>query len=273
MPDEAKFCFSCGATINTPVQPATPPAAPPPPPPVNTEATVSPPPVDAKATAPLAAKVTGKKKKRRSYDNEELKRGVTLCDDGKYRWIYPFNMWKNPTILILVYKIFFWIFIGMSIFIMILNWKHIHWDNWELLWEDTWPFLVFFGVFLVLVFLGYAIVAGMYGGKYTILFTMDEHGVNHEQIPEQAKKAQKLGAITALAGAAAGRPGIVGMGINTAARTSMYSTFADVRSVKRGRWGNVIKIREILSNNQVYARDEDYEFVYNYIREHCPRVK
>lgn len=273
IPDEAKFCFSCGAAINTPVQPATPPAAPPPPPPVNTEATVSPPPVDAKATAPLAAKVTGKKKKRRSYDNEELKRGVTLCDDGKYRWIYPFNMWKNPTILILVYKIFFWLFIGLGIFIMILNWEHIHWDNWELLWEDTWPFLVFFGVFLVLVFLGYAIVAGMYGGKYTILFTMDEHGVNHEQIPEQAKKAQKLGAITALAGAAAGRPGIVGMGINTAARTSMYSTFADVRSVKRGRWGNVIKIREILSNNQIYARDEDYEFVYNYIREHCPRVK
>ena len=200
-------------------------------------------------------------------------KGVTLCDDGKYRWIYPFNMWKNPTILFLVYKIFFWIFIGMSIFIMILSWKHIHWDNWELLWEDTWPFLVFFGVFLVLVFLGYAIVAGMYGGKYTILFTMDEHGVNHEQIPEQAKKAQKLGAITALAGAAAGRPGIVGMGINTAARTSMYSTFADVRSVKRGKWGNVIKLREILSNNQVYVRDEDFDFVYNYIREHCPRVK
>ena len=266
VPDEAKFCFSCGAAINTPVQPVTPPATPPvapsPPPPVSTE-----------ATTPLAAKVTGKKRKRRSYDNEELMKGVTLCDDGKYRWIYPFNMWKNPTILFLVYKIFFWIFIGMSIFIMILSWKHIHWDNWELLWEDTWPFLVFFGVFLVLVFLGYAIVAGMYGGKYTILFTMDEHGVNHEQIPEQAKKAQKLGAITALAGAAAGRPGIVGMGINTAARTSMYSTFADVRSVKRGKWGNVIKLREILSNNQVYVRDEDFDFVYNYIREHCPRVK
>jgi hypothetical protein len=37
-------------------------------------------------------------------------------------------------------------------------------------------------------------------------------------------------------------------------------------------WGNVIKIREILSNNQVYARDEDFDFVYNYIREHCPKV-
>ena len=35
----------------------------------------------------------------------------------------------------------------------------------------------------------------------------------------------------------------------------------------------VIKIREILSNNQVYARDEDFDFVYNYIKDHCPRVK
>ena len=49
--------------------------------------------------------------------------------------------------------------------------------------------------------------------------------------------------------------------------------FKCVRSVKKGMWGNVIKVREILSNNQVYARDEDFDFVYNYIREHCPRVK
>ena len=250
LPDEAKFCFSCGAEANTP-----------------------PPPVNAGTAAPLAAQITGKKKKRRSYPNEELMRGVTLCDDGKYRWIYPFNMWKNPTILFLVYKIFIGIGIGIGILITILNWKHLSWDGWEKLWEDTWPALVFIAVFTVIIFLGYAIVAGMYGGKYTILFTMDEHGINHEQIPDQAKKAQKLGAVTAIAGAATGKPGMVGMGINTAARTSMYTAFADVRSVKRGRWGNVIKLREILSNNQVYVRDEDFDFVYNYIREHCPRVK
>lgn len=273
MPDEAKFCFSCGAAINTPVQPATPPAAPPPPPPVNIEATVSPPPVDAKATAPLAAKVKGKKRKRRSYDNEELKKGVTLCDDGKYRWIYPFNMWKNPTILFLVYKIFFWVFAGIGTLILILNWKHIHWDNWDLLWEDTWPVLIFIAFFAFLIFIAYAMVASMYGGKYTILFTMDENGVNHEQIPEQAKKARKLGILTAGAGLATGRLSTIGLGINVANRTSMYSDFKCVRSVKKGLWGNVIKVREILSNNQVYARDEDFDFVYNYIREHCPKVK
>jgi hypothetical protein len=245
LPDDTKFCFSCGAAV----------ASPTPPPP------------------PLAAKTTGKKRKRRSYDNEELKKGVTLCDDGKYRWIYPFNMWTNPTILFLVYKIFFWIFVGIGGLILMLNWNHIAWDNREQLWDDTWPVLVFIAFFALLIFLSYAIVAGMYGGKYIILFTMDEHGINHEQIPEQAKKAQKLGAITALAGAASGRPAVMGLGINTAVRTSMYSDFASVHSVKRGRWGNVIKIREILSNNQVYVRNEDFDFVYNYIKEHCPKAK
>ena len=112
----------------------------------------------------------------------------------------------------------------------------------------------------------------MYGGKYTILFTMDENGVIHEQIPEQAKKARKLGILTAGAGLATGRLSTIGLGINVANRTSMYSDFKCVRSVKKGLWGNVIKIREILSNNQVYTHDEDFDFVYNYIREHCPKV-
>lgn len=263
LPDEAKFCTSCGtATATIPTTSANTAAVPPIPP---TPPTAVPP-------APQAT-ATGKKRKRRSYDNEELKKRVTLCDDGKYRWIYPFNMWTNPTILFLIYKIFFWIFVGIGTFILILNWKHIHWNNWELLWEDTWPFLIFIAVFAVIIFLGYAIVAGMYGGKYIIIFTMDENGVNHEQIPEQAKKARKLGMLTAGAGAAGGSLSTMGLGVSVASRTSMYSDFKSVRSVTRGRWGNVIKIREVLSNNQVYVRDEDYEFVYNYIREHCPRVK
>lgn len=199
--------------------------------------------------------------------------GIQLCADGKYRWIYPFNMWTNPTILFLIYKIFFWIFVGIGLMILLLTWNTIEWGNTKKMWDDTWPFLAFFGFFCILILLAYALVAGMYGGKYTILFTMDERGINHEQIPEQAAKARMLGAITAAVGAAVGKPSMVGLGASSAARTSMYSDFAKVRSVKRGRWGNVIKIREILSNNQVYVRNEDFDFVYNYIREHCPRVK
>lgn len=276
LPDEAKFCFSCGAAANTPVPPASAvPATPMPATPQDANpqpSTPPPPPVNAGTDAPQAAQVTGKKKKRMSYDNEELMKGVTLCDDGKYRWIYPLNMWKNPTILFLILKIFFWIFFGIWAMMVLFHGFDWGW-KWDEIWGMTWPILILMGVFAVISLLAYAIVAGMYGGKYTILFTMDEHGINHEQIPEQAKKARKLGMLTAGAGAAGGSLSTMGLGISVASRTSMYSNFASVRSVTRGKWGNVIKIREILSNNQVYVRDEDYDFVYNYIREHCPRVK
>ena len=31
---------------------------------------------------------------------------ITLCPDGKYRWAYEFNLYRNPTILFVLFKIF-----------------------------------------------------------------------------------------------------------------------------------------------------------------------
>ncbi len=246
-------------TPTPPVPPAASASATPPPPPSSTHSP---------SPQPLAAKVPGKKRKRSSYDNKELKKSVTLCDDGKYRWIYELSMWKNPTLLVLIYKVLGIAFGIVGLFILILNW-----ENLSFAWEDVWPVLAFIGFFALLTLLAYAIVAGMYGGKYIVIFTMDERGINHEQIPEQAAKARTLGAITAAAGAATSNPSMAGLGAGCAARTSMYSTFSAVRSVKPHRGRNLIKLRESLSNNQVYVRDEDFDFVHNYIKEHCPRVK
>ncbi|MBO4674454.1 MAG: zinc ribbon domain-containing protein [Bacteroidaceae bacterium] len=279
LPDDAKFCFSCGTAASIPTPPTQESAAPsyhtpanavPPTPP--SAQTQTPPPPPSGSAAPLAATITGEKRQRRTYDEEVLQQGVTLCDDGKYRWIYALNMWKNPTILLLVVKIFFWIFVGIWALMILFHICEYKWD-WDTIWGMTWPFLILMGVFAVITLLAYAIIAGMYGGKYIVRFTMDEQGILHEQIPSQAKKAQKLGAVTAVAGALTGKPAMVGLGVSSAARTSMSSDFASVRSVKAYKRTNVIKIREILSNNQVYVRDEDFDFVYNYIKSHCPRVK
>lgn len=219
----------------------------------------------------LTATVTGKKRKRRSYDPEVLKQGVTLCDDGKYRWIYAMNMWKNPTILFLILKIFYGIFAVGGVLLVIMSLTQPAYEG--KLWENLGYFLIFVAFFTVLILIAYSIVAAMYGGKYIILFTMDEQGITHEQVKEQARKARKLGALTAAVGAGRGSLSMMGLGASVAARTSMSSDFSMVRSVKAYKWRNVIKIREILSNNQVYARDEDFDFVLQYIREHCPRVK
>lgn len=280
LPDDAKFCFSCGTASSAPATPPQEPAVPsyhtpanavpPTPPPAQTPP--PPPPGYGGAAAPLAATITGQKRQRRHYDDEVLKQGVTLCDDGKYRWIYAMNMWKNPTILILVVKIIFGVFIGIWVVMTIFNICENGWDG-DSIWGMTWPFMILMGVFAVITLLAYAIIAAIYGGKYIVRFTMDEQGVLHEQIASQAKKAQKIGAITAVAGVLTGKPAMVGLGTSSAARTSMSSDFSSVRSVKAYKRNNVIKIREILSNNQVYARDEDFDFVYNFIKSHCPRVK
>jgi hypothetical protein len=197
---------------------------------------------------------------------------IQLCDDGKYRWIYPLNMWTNPTILFLVFKIFFWIFVGIWAFVTIITLFEDGWE-WEKIWSNTWPFLILMGVFAVIIIIAYAIVATIYGGKYTVLFEMDEKGINHSQIKEQAKKARKMGIITAAAGVATGNLTTAGIGAMSASRTSMYTSFDKVRSVQRRKHRNLIKVNELFFKNQVYVRDEDFDFVYEYIKSHCPQIK
>ena len=48
---------------------------------------------------------------------------IELCADGKYRWIYEFNMLKNPTIFFTVLNIFGVIILIQVLFIVILELK------------------------------------------------------------------------------------------------------------------------------------------------------
>ena len=124
----------------------------------------------------------------------------------------------------------------------------------------------------VVTALGYSVYAALMGGKYCVMFEMDENGINHKQISAQAKKAKKIAGATALAGAASGRLTTVGAGINSA-RTEMYSDFSRVRKVKAFPALNLIKVNGRLSRNQIYASKDDFEFVKKYIKERCMNIQ
>ena len=128
------------------------------------------------------------------------------------------------------------------------------------------------GVITVISALSMLIYAAIMGGKYIVDFTMDEKGVRHAQAPAQAKKAVKLAAITAAAGAASGRLSTVGIGL-MALRTEMSTEFARVKKVVAQPRLGVIKLNETFNHNQVYAHPEDFEFVMAYIRAHVPGSK
>ena len=87
------------------------------------------------------------------------------------------------------------------------------------------------------------------------------------------KKAQLIGALTALAGAGTGNLGTAGTGVLAAARTTLYTGFDDVKEVEILPKEHLIRLNETLNRNQVYAADEDFAFVANYIRARCRNAK
>lgn len=196
---------------------------------------------------------------------------VALCEDGKYRWTYPLDMLKNPSILFVLLKIF-GILLSIPLLIALISaaanndWQKI-WDSFLKIW------LIVMVVFFVIIVISYLIVVRMNGGKYVVNFTMDEKRLIHEQVPVQYERARKVGLLAALVGIFAKRPAAAGAGALAASRDTSISVFDKVRRVKPRRRQNLIKVNQSLERNQVYVPDEDFDFVLDFIRKHCPNAK
>jgi len=196
---------------------------------------------------------------------------VRLCQDGKYRWRYELNMIKNPVIMITVFKIFLYVSLAMIlVFGLIFYIQDHNFDGAIMMLKVTGVVL---GIFFVLTIISAAILNALFGGSYVARFEMDEHSVKHLQLNEQSNKAQKLGFLTFLVGLFAKRPSVAGAGMLSMAKTPSVSNFKNVRRVRGRRWLHTIKVNQLLDRNQVYVTDEDYDFVLDFIKSHCPNLK
>ncbi len=194
---------------------------------------------------------------------------VVQCRDGKYRWLYEMSLYTNPTVLMLVMKIMGWVIVGIWVFLIII--ELCDGPSWEGLWDVTVTFFFMFLLMMALCVVGYFVYALMVGGKYVVLFEMDDNGVMHKQMPPGVKKAQLIGRIAALAGVARGNPGMTAQRIRVAARTPMHSDLKPVRPVEPFPRRHLIKVNAPFNYNQVYVGKEDYDFVLNYILDHTTR--
>ena len=199
---------------------------------------------------------------------------VKLCPDGKYRWVYEVNMLKNPVILFTVFRVMGMSFVIMAIIVLLIGACSGNIDsmfrNFSL--SDLKYFFIFIAVFAVLTVIAYLIVAKRNNWKYMVLFEMDETGVVHKQLPKSVKKAKAIAMLNILAGVATGSPGSVGRGLLVASHTSLSSSFEAVRKVKPLRRYHVIKVNEPFAKNQIYVGEEDFDFVYEYIKSRCPKA-
>jgi hypothetical protein len=198
--------------------------------------------------------------------------GVTAGEDGVLRWVYEMNMWKNPTLVITIGKVFLLAAMAPALLVLILGIVE---------GQGLGPaFLLFLkvagiviGVVAGLLLLAYPLVAWLNGGKYCVVFEMDERGVNHVQMARQFDRNRTLAMVTALAGALAGNAQTAGAGLLAASRKSLYSDFGKVRRVVVNEARSVIYLNEALNRNQVYAAPADFAFVRDHIVRHAPKAR
>ena len=198
-------------------------------------------------------------------------KNISMCPDGKYRWVFELDMYKSSAIIKELWRVL--LITGALVLIILFGINIMDGDFMETLQFVAQAAAILFGIFLVLSIVGYLIFAYIIGGKYCVVFEMDEGGINHKQHPKHVKKAQLIGALTALAGAGTGNLGTAGTGILAAARTTLYTGFDDVKEVEILPKEHLIRLNETLNRNQVYAADEDFAFVANYIRARCRNAK
>ena len=193
---------------------------------------------------------------------------IRYCPDGFYRWYYELNMFGNPVILFTIWKVM-GIAVGITFLIV------------ALIVLITGGIGDIFGIFrgfsiggLLFVFilgtLGYVITAALYGGKYVVLFEMNDEEVRHIQQPKQFKKAQAVAWLSLFTSAATGDLGGAGRSMAIMNKDASIVRFAAVKGVKVLRNHNTIKLNEALEHSQVYAKPEDFDFVLDYIMSRVP---
>ena len=190
-------------------------------------------------------------------------------NSGKYRWIYELPMLKSFFLLFEAWKV-----LGMSAAVVALFMTIVSLiDGYGLqgLLFSLESAALPLGILLVLSLPAYWIVTRANNGKYTVLFEMDDSGIDHIQI--KTDKAKALDLLTVFVGLAAGNRGATASGMLSASGGSLYSRFSKVRKIRADRRNNRILVNGTLVRNQIYTDDGNYDFVFDYIVSHCPQAK
>ncbi len=200
---------------------------------------------------------------------------VHFGKDGAYHWTYRFNLLKNPLILLTLWKILLYVWLGIELIACVFIALNDGVDEVLDLVIFNPQSLIVPGILLVLSVLGYGVMALMYGGHYQVYFSLDEQGITHEVKSEQQRRVSLVMRIITLLitllAFMTRKPGLIGPALLV--RYAQRVSFEKVRSVKEVRWCHAIKVNELFEHAQVYAHPEDYAWLLFFISSHCPRLK
>jgi hypothetical protein len=202
----------------------------------------------------------------RGNGGERIIGNIVKDQNGTLTWVYELSFWKNPVILITVAKVLMLSLAMPVVLAFVLGLENGIAEAGTL----ALTVLAICGAILgVLLVVAYLVIGIIYGGKYQVLFKMDDKGVHHIQLKKQYDRAKAMGLLTALAGLAGGNLTAAGAGLLAASRQSMYTRFSEVRSIRFSPKRDTIYLNGSLSRNQVYAPIEDLPLVRDHILSRC----
>ena len=211
-----------------------------------------------------------KKEAINQLSNQLVSPGLTMGGDGTLRWIYEMNMWKNPTLVITIWKVLLLTSLVPALFVFFLTLS-------DGLGTAILVFLkimaIVAGIVTGLMLLAYPFVAMINGGKYCVIFEMDDKSVKHIQMQKQFQKSQVLSMVVVLAGVMTGNIRATAAGMLAGSKQSSLSSFEKVESITVNEKRHVIYVNEKLSRNQIYADPEDFLFVRDFIINRCKKAK
>lgn len=199
---------------------------------------------------------------------KEVAPGLYLCGDGRYRWTYELDLWKNPVQLFTLIKC-----LGLTVGIVAMTLFVFVLANEGLRYAAIF-FLEFSGCamagMLALGLLAYALGA-LFLGRYSVLNVMDQEGVTIYQFPKQCEKMQVIGWLCVLAGVSRGDPAQTMLGLQTAAKHMEEIEFCDISTVTVTPRQDTLKLRSGPIFSHVYADKGQLGFVLDFFRERTPR--
>ena len=201
-------------------------------------------------------------------DDNRVNRDFRLCDDGVYRWVYVYDLWKNYTVIIEIEKIFILVSLGIMLILGMLEIPEK--GLLKRLLSSAQEAGVILAVFTVLLLISYPIYCFLSKGKYCVLFEMDDKSIMHTRMEKEVKNEELVEWLWAANEILDSRLLSTGLSIATASEASMETVFSDVRRVAVSEKGKTITLVCRITRNQVYVPAENFEFVRKYILERCP---
>ncbi len=196
--------------------------------------------------------------------------GLIMGKDGMLRWVYELNMWKNPTLVITIWKVLLLSALVPALLVFFLSLG----DGFGAAILTFLKILsIVAGIVTVLMLIAYPIIALMNGGKYCVLFEMDDTQVKHIQMHKQFQKNQLLSMVVILAGLMAGNIQATAAGILAGSKQSLICRFEKVKSIAVNEKRHVIYVNEKLNHNQIYVDSTNFAFVSNFIISRCENAK